>query len=194
MIVGVMIGENCAESVALTYQDVMMEWGKWCTACWTLNTAIGVGMTEYFTGGMVNDPDTGLATYCDEVTAFDEGCDAAVFDSFMMENCDCECDDGCGCDGCVITYATKESTIQNHMYGCSVCQVGWMAVGEAANSGGDVCAAYTDFTAGCTAEEFNALGLTNCDCDDCDYENCPAESVTDVTFDRTAEMVSSFGC
>jgi hypothetical protein len=67
-------------------------------------------------------------------------------------------------------------------------------VGEAANSGGDVCAAYTDFTAGCTEEEFNLLGLTNCDCDDCDYDNCPAESVTDVTFDRTAEMVSSFGC
>jgi hypothetical protein len=186
--------DDCADTVALTYQSVIIDWGKMCTQCWTLNMAIATAMMEYFDGGSVNDADTGLATYCPAVTAFEQGCDAAVFNSFHMENCDCDCSDGCGCSDCVITYATVESVVQNSMYDCSVCNVGWMAVGEAANSGGDVCAAYTDFTDSCTADEFNDLGLTNCDCDDCDYDNCPADSLTDVTFDRAAEMVAGLGC
>ena len=63
-----------------------------------------------------------------------------------------------------------------------------MAVGSALSQGQDQgCAAYEDFKAGCTPDEFNALGYTNCECEDCDRDNCPAEFVVPQTYeDATA--------
>merc|ERR1719163_1215382 len=68
---------------------------------------------------------------------------------------------------------------------CTACGQGFHALPEAFESGVENgCAAFDDFKAVCSEEEFNAMGMRDCECDDCDRDNCPAEYLVEMTYER----------
>jgi hypothetical protein len=135
-------------------------------------------------------------------------CTAEDFDALGYTSCDCgedlECfrqdreDDYCPPDKTeAITYAI--SKIKFGMV-CTVCGRKYTEMFEAYGTDG-FCAMHTEFKDNCEAEEFDALGLTKCECDDdaaCEEQNeagkCPEDNKTPETYASINEAIDLWMC
>jgi hypothetical protein len=145
---------------------------------------------------------------CGALEAFMNGCGAEALTALGQTECVCEPGPNCDHDNCPEESTrpiTKESINATFAPLCTNCAFLFIEVGVNMDraSGGPydfekktvlppaACGAFANFTAGCPAEGFGAIGAEECTCDDCDPDMCPEDKKVTLTKAKFTEQMKA---